>query len=368
MGGHHKNALNLSYPWHLPLVTTGATAATTIPSAFDWRTKATLTPVQNQGQCASCWAFASTQMLADRGIIAGMAFPVLSAEYVKDCCAPALASEYATLLGSELSNICTCAEGGILSMGCDFLCQYGAPSSEVLPYATSTFNGQDAGSCVAVPSTATIYSAVKTSLSVVTVGPNGHAPASHDAMVQPNLSTSTIAANVTSMQNNILANGPLSVSMTVYNDLDSSSFSGSDYVDDVYVPNLSSGVVGGHAVTIVGWGVGSTQNTPYWIVRNSWGSTWNGNGYFLIQRGVNACGIESAAVSVTPAALNSGEQLSTSNVPDMTPSGATVSLWNQFKSLPTSEQIGISIGIIAGGVVLIGLLIALLVYSLDKGV
>lgn len=50
--------------------------------------------------------------------------------------------------------------------------------------------------------------------------------------------------------------------------------------------------MGCHAVSIVGWGIeknpitlddGTVLNTtPYWIVRNSWGSLWGNNGYFKI--------------------------------------------------------------------------------------
>ena len=46
-----------------------------------------------------------------------------------------------------------------------------------------------------------------------------------------------------------------------------------------------------HAVLAVGWG---TQNgTNYWIIKNSWGSSWGEAGYFRIVKGVNMCGIES---------------------------------------------------------------------------
>jgi hypothetical protein len=50
-----------------------------------------------------------------------------------------------------------------------------------------------------------------------------------------------------------------------------------------------------HAVVIVGYGVDANTGLQYWKVRNSWGVNWGEQGYFLIQRGVNMCGIESGA-------------------------------------------------------------------------
>ena len=38
--------------------------------------------------------------------------------------------------------------------------------------------------------------------------------------------------------------------------------------------------IGGHAVTVMGWNAGG--NVPYWIVRNSWSTTWNEKGFFRI--------------------------------------------------------------------------------------
>jgi len=47
---------------------------------------------------------------------------------------------------------------------------------------------------------------------------------------------------------------------------------------------------GGHAVKIVGWGTEECKD--YWLVANSWDTTWGDDGYFKIKRGSNECGIE----------------------------------------------------------------------------
>ncbi|CAJ0929411.1 unnamed protein product, partial [Mesorhabditis belari] len=56
---------------------------------------------------------------------------------------------------------------------------------------------------------------------------------------------------------------------------------------------------GTHAVKIIGWGV--ENNTPYWLVANSWNSDWGEKGLFRIRRGNNECGIEEAVVAALPA-------------------------------------------------------------------
>lgn len=52
-----------------------------------------------------------------------------------------------------------------------------------------------------------------------------------------------------------------------------------------------------HAVTVVGY----TPN--FWVVKNSWGSHWGEGGYFRIERGKNACGINTYSSFVTDAVV-----------------------------------------------------------------
>jgi len=93
------------------------------------------------------------------------------------------------------------------------------------------------------------------------------------------------------MQNEIYNNGPIEVAFSVYRDF-------MTYKTGVY-QHKTGGLLGGHAVKAIGWGV--SNGTPYWIIANSWGSSWGQNGIFWIKRGSNECGIESNVITGTPA-------------------------------------------------------------------
>eukprot|EP00692_Jakoba_bahamiensis_P002912 EC686717.1.p2 GENE.EC686717.1~~EC686717.1.p2 ORF type:complete len:151 (+),score=40.93 EC686717.1:3-455(+) len=97
---------------------------------------------------------------------------------------------------------------------------------------------------------------------------------------------------VEDIQNEIMANGPVQTGFSVYQDFMS-------YQSGVY-KHHSGSLLGGHAVEIVGWGVSGSE--AYWIVKNSWGTSWGIDGYFWIARGSDECGIE-ADVYAGPAKL-----------------------------------------------------------------
>lgn len=42
---------------------------------------------------------------------------------------------------------------------------------------------------------------------------------------------------------------------------------------------------------MVGYGVDKKTKKKFWIVKNSWGSSWGMGGYFHLERGVNRCGV-----------------------------------------------------------------------------
>lgn len=96
-------------------------------------------------------------------------------------------------------------------------------------------------------------------------------------------SSYSVSRNQKQIQTEIMTNGPVEGAFTVYEDL-------INYKDGVY-QHVTGKVLGGHAIRILGWGV--ENDTPYWLIANSWNTDWGNNGYFKILRGQDHCGIES---------------------------------------------------------------------------
>lgn len=61
-----------------------------------------------------------------------------------------------------------------------------------------------------------------------------------------------------------------------------------------------------HLFLIVGYGTDSS-GTDYWLVKNSYGTSWGENGYMRIKRGSNVCGVETNPYY--PIAVSSGIKL-----------------------------------------------------------
>jgi hypothetical protein len=70
--------------------------------------------------------------------------------------------------------------------------------------------------------------------------------------------------------------GPVIAVMLEYQDLFSWNQGNTMYEP---VPSKTNKVVGGHVVSIVGY-----KGNDYWICQNSWGSSWNGTGYFRVKQ------------------------------------------------------------------------------------
>jgi len=68
------------------------------------------------------------------------------------------------------------------------------------------------------------------------------------------------------------------------------------YKTGIYT-HVSGAFVGGHAVRVIGWGVASGVN--YWLIANSWGTSWGEQGYIRIAFGNS--NIDKAAYACKPA-------------------------------------------------------------------
>jgi cathepsin B len=213
-----------------------------IPAEFDARTKwsGLIHPIRDQQRCGSCWAFSASEVLSDRVAIAtNKASPVLSAEDMVSC---------------DKSDMG--CQGGMLPNAWKYLENTGLVTDTCFPYTAGS--GQ-APSCVSkcVDSESFTRTKAKSAYAI-----NG-------------------AAN---MQKEIMTNGPIQVAFNVFK-----SFM--TYKSGVYKKHFWEILPeGGHAVKIVGWGTENGED--YWLVANSWNTSWGLSGFFKIARGTDQCGIE----------------------------------------------------------------------------
>jgi len=230
--------------------------ATAVPVSFDSRKQwpHCIHPVRNQAQCGSCWAFGASESFSDRLCIAtkNATNVVLSPQWIVSCDT----TDYG-------------CQGGYLQNAWEFMANTGVVVDSCDPYTS-----QD-GNVAPCPSACS----------------NGQ-PLSKMYKVDAN--TIQTLTDMPSIQQSMMTNGPVEAAFSVYQDFFS-------YTSGVYV-HTSGGLMGGHAIKMVGWGVDSSTKQDYWIVYNSWGTSWGMNGLFWILRGVDECGIESNVVVGLPAA------------------------------------------------------------------
>ena len=93
-----------------------------------------------------------------------------------------------------------------------------------------------------------------------------------------------------STMKNMLQNGILSVAVCAR------GFAFQMYSGGIF-QDANCGTVLDHEPNVVGWGTDSTSGLDYWIVRNSWGTTWGEQGYMqmaissTVNNGDGYCGI-----------------------------------------------------------------------------
>lgn len=90
-----------------------------------------------------------------------------------------------------------------------------------------------------------------------------------------------------------VAQQPISVS------IDAETYYFQTYKSGVLTDATACGVNIDHAVLAVGYGVSGSTN--YWLVKNSWSSSWGEQGYVKIaaQEGFGVCGVQSGPLYPT---------------------------------------------------------------------
>jgi cathepsin B len=232
-----------------------------IPADFDAREawpecRDIIENIMDQGACGSCWAFASTEVMSDRLCISSKATKkfVFSPEDLLECC-------------TSCRNQC---EGGYINSAFKYWINNGVVS------------GGDYNSglgCKPYSKEAHINSRIPTCVKNCQAGYK----TSYKDDKKFGVSVYGVPAIVEQIQMEIMLNGPVIAGYEVYEDFYL-------YKKGVY-QYVTGPKVGNHAVKIVGWG--TENDTPYWLVANSWGRDWGDlGGFFKILRGKNHCDIE----------------------------------------------------------------------------
>ena len=205
---------------------TFTSSASGAPDTIDWRSKGAVTSVKDQGQCGSCWTFSSTGAVEGAWAISKGQLVDLAEQELVDC---ATGRDY----GSHGCN------GGQMEGAFKYIIENGQCSLSSYPYTAKDGTCQK---CTAV----------------------AHMSSCSD--VKPNDQVSLKGA---------VAQQPVSIAIEA---------------DTKYFQSYSSGILTSsdcgtnldHGVLIAGYGDDNGQK--YWLVKNSWGTTWGDKGYLKIAR------------------------------------------------------------------------------------
>jgi len=258
----------------LPSIAHDAATLAATPASYDPRSaRVSCTgPVLDQAFCGSCWAFGATEAISDRLCIskgANATFLQLSPLDLTACDSGFFSGE----------NGC---QGGQLSGAWNYAKKTGLVTSACLPYLKS--KGGPVPTCAPTAQPCLPESKfIKTPACTKTCA-NGA-----DFSGDKHKLASVYNVPVAQLKAELAKNGPVESAFTVYADF-------VHYKTGVYAHTTGS-MLGGHAIKIIGYGTES--GTDYWLVQNSWTTTWGDGGYFKIKMGGDECGIESQAIAGT---------------------------------------------------------------------
>jgi C1A family cysteine protease len=236
------------------------------PRAIDWRLTEAVTPIKNQGQCGSCWAFSATETIESHFMLGeGLQF------------------------GLELSpqQITSCTTA-------DYGCGGGEPMDAYdyvmsVPGVTNQWNWPYVQSMTKMTETAPCDAAKEAAINGTLEPLEGRFAqlSGYKWATPPCYDAGCFTQDLQALAESVEL-GPVSICVAA--DM------WDDYIGGVMSAN-ACGPTGAdfldHCVQLVGFN--NKAEKPYWIVRNSWGTEWGEKGNIYLQFDYNTCGLADEA-------------------------------------------------------------------------
>ena len=220
------------------------------PAAYDWRDYGRVSPVKDQGSCGSCWAFSTVANLEGLYYATKNVMKTFSEQMLVDC---------------DTSD--SGCNGGLMEYAFTWLKKNGGIMTDTdYPYKGVKQTCKSDKSKY-VDMTITGYKKLGSSWSTWS------------------------AVDEDEVKEFLYETGPLAIALNA----DPLQTYSSGILDVTSTKCPTSGI--NHAVTLVGYG--TENNVAYWIVKNSWGTSWGEKGYFRIRRGNGTCGINCYITTAT---------------------------------------------------------------------
>ena len=245
-----------------------------------------LSPIRNQGTCASCWSIGVTGMLADRISV-----------YTDGAINEELSNQEMISCWDGHQNK-GCSVGGIPELAYEYVVKHGIALEKDFPYAQE-FTNEITPCDKAKRSGRRVFAQPGSAVSLCK-DPYQF----KESSVQYN---NTVAENVENMKRELFLRGPIVGTLMIHEstyDYDGMSvYKGSKEPGDKFI--------GGHVIIISGFSeAGVNTGEPgfdgnYWICKQSWGPEFprgsrHAAGYMFVEMGTNCSGIESRASACMP--------------------------------------------------------------------